>query len=191
MQCITTSYLHCFLLLFFPLYSFSAFIFTHRQGELWKISPPVHFFLLKNISLLSIFAFVFLPLQFSRSEDSSRPNLSAPCMDKSLLSSSAFHFLSYPLPPSLSSLLSPLFRAVRGFVPWVTRKTPKVLRRSSIMCRNISGMLFSPFTIHFAYILWHTQTHRDRHTHTSRVLTAWAVCEAKQQVVENCKCLIM
>lgn len=153
----------------FPLYSFSAFIFTHRQGELCKISLPVQFFLLKNISPLSFFAFVFLPLQFSRSEDSSKPNLSAACMDKSLLSSSAFHFLSYPLPPLASLLSLSLYRAVRVFVPWVTRKTPKVLRRSSVMCRNISGMLFSPFTIHFAYILWlvhrHTQTHTDRHTH--------------------------
>lgn len=39
----------------------------------------------------------------------------------------------------------------------------------------------------------YTDTHKRTQTDTltSRVLTAWAVCEAKQQVVENCKCLIM
>ena len=170
MQCITTSYLDCYLLLFFPLYSFSAFIFTHRRGELWKISLPVQFFLLKNISPLSFFAFVFLPLQFSRSEDSSKPNLSVPCMDKSLLSSSAFHFLSYPLPP-LSSLLSlSLSIALSEFLCLESHARHRRSCEGRLSCvATFRGCCFRLSTIHFAYIVWlvhrHAQTHTDRHTH--------------------------
>lgn len=150
----------------FPLYSFSAFIFTHRQGELCKISLPVQFFLLKNISPLSFFAFVFLPLQFSRSEDSSKPNLSAACMDKSLLSSSAFHFLSYPLPP-LASLLSLSLSRCQSFCALShTQDTEGLAKVVCHVSQHFGDVVFAFHDSLCLHPLTCTPTHTNAHRQT-------------------------